>query len=359
MDNNSLISVIIPVYNVKPYLEDALDSVLNQTYRNLEIIIVDDGSNDGSEIMCDDYGNRDSRVRVIHQRNKGLSGARNTGLSIMQGEAVAFLDSDDAYHPDFINKMARAMVRTNSDVVICDFRRYYTSRKMRLPRIKRKQSFLKTGVYMRNEALRALIDGKIQTAAWNKLYKREIWKKIRFPEGRLYEDTETTYCIFDICNTVYLLNLPLYKYRRRVGSITFSNSWQYYRDWLAAQSRMDAYFRSHVPDLFTDIQLENWRRLQIPGMLSFYARCSGKHGEKALCEKVRLKIIRVGKKVGIGKCQFRTRVAFRMLCFCPWSLRAVFLVYQAMLFGRERLREQLVADSHVPSGAPYPLEGKY
>ena len=99
--DNSLVSVIIPVYNVKPYLKEALDSVVQQTYRKLEIIIVDDGSTDGSDKICDMY-RQDTRVTVVHQENRGLSNARNTGMSMMKGDVVAFLDSDDAYYPDMI-----------------------------------------------------------------------------------------------------------------------------------------------------------------------------------------------------------------------------------------------------------------
>ena len=115
-----LISVIIPVYNVRHYLKEALDSVIFQTYRNLEIIIIDDGSTDGSREICDDYLD-DSRVTVIHQKNKGLSAARNAGLDIMTGEYVAFLDSDDAYQSSFIEEMVNAIVREVADIVVCKY----------------------------------------------------------------------------------------------------------------------------------------------------------------------------------------------------------------------------------------------
>lgn len=113
-----LVSVIIPVYNVRPYLREALDSVINQTYQNLEIIIVDDGSRDGSETICDEY-KADSRVKVIHQRNRGLSSARNTGMDNVTGEIIAFLDPDDVIHPDMINTLVTIMQEQEADIVCC------------------------------------------------------------------------------------------------------------------------------------------------------------------------------------------------------------------------------------------------
>ena len=115
-----LVSVIVPVYNVLPYLREALDSVINQTYKNLEILIVDDGSTDGSGEVCDEYLS-DPRVIVIHQENKGLSGARNTGLDRMTGEYVAFIDSDDAFKPEMIERMLETITRNKAEMSICGY----------------------------------------------------------------------------------------------------------------------------------------------------------------------------------------------------------------------------------------------
>ena len=121
MDNSSLVSVIIPVFNVQPFLSEALDSVIQQTYRNLEIILIDDGSRDGSEEICDEYARRDERIVVIHQKNKGLSAARNAGLDIMSGNAIVFLDPDDAFQPDYIKAMMTEMICQEADLVICKY----------------------------------------------------------------------------------------------------------------------------------------------------------------------------------------------------------------------------------------------
>ena len=121
MEIGGLVTIIIPVYNTAPYLLEALDSVIQQDYSNLEIIIIDDGSTDGSEKICDIYAEKDSRIRVIHQENKGLSCARNTGLDIMSGDSVAFLDSDDVLHPTYVKTMVAAMCRKKTDLVVCRY----------------------------------------------------------------------------------------------------------------------------------------------------------------------------------------------------------------------------------------------
>ena len=125
-----LVSVIVPVYNVSPYLREALDSVINQTYKELEIIIVDDGSTDGSASIYEEYAASDPRIKLIHQANKGLSGARNTGLEHATGEFVSFIDSDDSISPMFIESLVNAMVSTSADVSICRFSAFETSGKM-------------------------------------------------------------------------------------------------------------------------------------------------------------------------------------------------------------------------------------
>ena len=142
-----LVSVIIPIYNVRPYLCEALDSVLRQTYRNLEILIIDDGSDDGSEEICDEYGKKDSRITVIHQKNRGLSAARNVGLNRMRGDYIAFLDPDDAFHPDMIRCLMEALQRNEAEIAVCGIIRCYT-----LHRMERKRGSA-GGEYLQEEVL--------------------------------------------------------------------------------------------------------------------------------------------------------------------------------------------------------------
>ena len=178
MAGTGLISVIIPVFNVEPYLVKALESVTCQTYRDLEIIIIDDGSTDGSGLICDDFANRDERIKVIHQENRGLSNARNAGLEIMKGEAVAFLDPDDSYHPDYIKAMAEAMDRTGAGIIVCRYKVHHEDG----PKLHINKDTVwpsaESGLYGRIEALRALADGAINVSVWNKLYGSDLWKEI-------------------------------------------------------------------------------------------------------------------------------------------------------------------------------------
>lgn len=157
--------MIIPVYNVKPYLCEAVDSVINQTYRNLEIIIVDNGSTDGSGEICDEY-KTDPRVTVIHQKNLGLSGARNTGMNMATGSIISFLDSDDAFHPEMIQRTVKTILDYDADIVVCKHKETYTNGRMTLPEIKHNP---KVNVLDGQSAFRALARGIIEHGVWDKI----------------------------------------------------------------------------------------------------------------------------------------------------------------------------------------------
>ncbi len=164
-----LVCVIIPVFNVFPYLKESLDSVIYQTFENLEIIIIDDGSTDGSGRICDEYAANDERIKVIHQKNKGLSVAHNAGLDVMTGDVVAFLDSDDVYHLDFIRKMVGMMYCEEIGIVICKYSTHYNDEKRDLDG--KIRPFTDQGLYDRDQALRLLADGLIDFMLGTKYIK--------------------------------------------------------------------------------------------------------------------------------------------------------------------------------------------
>lgn len=199
-DSGLLVSVIIPVYNVEAYLRESLNSVINQTYGNLEIIIIEDGSTDNSARICDEY-RWDDRVLVIHQKNHGLSAARNVGLDRMKGKYVAFLDPDDVYHPYYIQDMLATLEREKADLVICRYKIYKNGDHISLANAKVKmEPSARPGKYNRCDALRSLIDGEINVSVWNKLYDRKLWNNIRFPAGQNYEDIVASYLVLTCAN---------------------------------------------------------------------------------------------------------------------------------------------------------------
>ncbi len=257
------VSVIIPVYNVFPYLREAVDSVISQTYRNLEIIIIDDGSSDGSGEVCDEY-KTDPRVRVVHQRNRGLSAARNTGLDIMTGDYTMFLDSDDVYHPDMVEKMVNAIIKSKADLVICSYNEIETEgRKNNEAKII--QHIQDYKIITAREALLASYDDQIRTYAWNKIYPGKIWDHLRYPEGHVYEDMFVFPDILEQCERILLIPDVLVDYRQRKDSITHTGLPQNILDSVMAKKYVlkvieetSPSFPKETIDLYKRKQLHKW-----------------------------------------------------------------------------------------------------
>ena len=268
------VSIIIPVYNIKPFLPEALDSVLRQTYKNLEIIVIDDGSTDGSSKVCEEYANKDKRIKLIQQPHMGLSAARNTGLNLMTGEVVAFLDSDDACHPDFIRKMVSTMAREKTDIVICKASIYHTRKRMHQTGKEVISPSIKKGNYNRTDALRALADGSINPGVWNKLYRKALWRNVRFPVGHVHEDVDTLYKVFDLCNRVAVLERPLYLYRKRNDSISSHVTLTFIDDFLLANLHFESFIIRNTPEIYTDEHLRRRRQIVLRQLVFLYARAS-------------------------------------------------------------------------------------
>lgn len=210
----ALISIIIPVYKVEKYLEKCIQSVINQTYENLQIILVDDGSPDNCGKICDEYAKKDHRIEVIHKSNGGLSDARNKGLEIAKGEYIGFVDSDDYIEADMYEVLYNLLKQYNADVSICNF---YTVSQEKIA-IKNADNGIKE--YTRIEILKEiLLDNNIQSYAWNKLYKKDLFDEIKYPVGKKYEDIGTTFYLLEKCNKVVVTGKPEYYYINRQGSI--------------------------------------------------------------------------------------------------------------------------------------------
>ena len=210
------LSVIVPVYKVEPYIHKCVDSILEQTYTNLEVILVDDGSPDNCGKICDEYAAKDKRVKVIHKKNGGLSDARNAGIDISTGDIIGFIDSDDYIEARMYQEMIDYMEHNNLDIVCAD------TNQVKGNKIKFKPRYKKNYVWNKQEALSEILNGNLDNAAWNKIYKREIIGNTRFQQGRVYEDVATIYKFIYNADKVGYLSKPYYYYVKRKGSIVTS-----------------------------------------------------------------------------------------------------------------------------------------
>ena len=201
----ALVSVVIPVYNIREDVERCLKSVMQQTYQTLEIIVVDDGSDDGSGEICDELAQRDTRIKVIHQKNQGLSDARNVGIKKARGDFVATVDGDDAVQKDYVEKMIQRAETFRADIVICGYNEVIPEAKV---------------VSGREAALQLLVGQEnLEIVAWNKLYRRELFSGIEYPSGEKNEDSLTTYKLLARAKKVAYVSESLYIYNTRTGSI--------------------------------------------------------------------------------------------------------------------------------------------
>lgn len=219
--DSPLISVIIPVYNVEDCLAHCVVSVREQTYKNLEIILVDDGSTDSCPSMCDDFSREDSRVRVIHKENGGLSSARNSGLDVCNGEYIAFVDSDDYIHPEYISRLYDLLIKNNAGISVCNFRKIFDNNMdFKYPALPESQ----TRVMSYETALEELVgfDSVLYVLTWNKLYKREVFDEIRFPVGKISEDFYVSFKALHRGGQIVVTSNQLYFYYLRKGSIIHS-----------------------------------------------------------------------------------------------------------------------------------------
>jgi len=214
-ENSDLISVVVPVYNVEQYLEKCVNSIINQTYKNLEIILVDDGATDSSGNMCDQLAKSDSRITVYHKENGGLSDARNYGVERATGDYIGFVDSDDYIDSEMYEELYEAIKKENVDVVECNLKIIYPDR----VELFTEQKYY--NVYTKQEYLEEYLKiEKIFGSACVRLIKSDIAKKLKFPVGKLYEDTYYAYDLIEKVDRYVIMNSPYYNYLMRENSIT-------------------------------------------------------------------------------------------------------------------------------------------
>lgn len=238
------ISVIVPIYNVENYIKRCVESILKQTYKNIELILVDDGSTDNSGTICDEFSKKDKRIQVVHKNNGGVSEARNAGLEKVSGEYIMFVDSDDWIDPFMMEKMYRTLKKYDTELVVCEPIYAYETH-TNTPELSG-ESFLLDS----KEALKLLVeDRRFRSVLWNKLYARRLWQDIRFPKGKHYEDVRTIYKIYDLCEKIAFLEQGLYYYFQRDESIVHSSQIDSYLELVDAVEERKKGLEIKYPDM--------------------------------------------------------------------------------------------------------------
>lgn len=207
-----LVSIIVPVYGVEAYLPACLDSLLAQTYNNLEIILVDDESPDGCPAICDAYAVQDPRVRVIHKKNGGAASARNVGLDAAQGEYICFVDSDDLVCPDYVEKLFSALNAAEADIAVCGFSQMTRNNESVC------HSKEAPGIFSRTDYIAEFLKHWTCALLWNKIFRKKVIGALRMEEGHRIDDEFFTYKVVLNCRSVVVFDTPLYRYRIRASS---------------------------------------------------------------------------------------------------------------------------------------------
>ena len=251
---DALISVIVPIYNVAPYLDRCVSSLVNQTYRNLEILLVDDGSTDESGQIADAWGAREPRIVVFHKEHGGPSSARNYAIDRAQGQYLSFVDSDDFVDETFIQVLYETLVSANAQISVVGFQRFTDEKDIVVDRTRK----WKTKVFEGENVMRYLFNREAGDVVWNKLFARELFDGIRFPVGRLHEDVGTTCFLFGKCARLAARPAPLYFYFQRAGSIVHTYSVKHLEHNWEMHHRKYQYIKQCYPDLLdNDLALIN------------------------------------------------------------------------------------------------------
>lgn len=240
---DELISVIIPIYKVEKYLDNCVKSVVEQTYKNLDIILVDDGSTDTCPEICDRWAEEDNRIRVIHKKNGGLSDARNSGINIAKGKYFVFVDSDDYISTDYIDEMYKKMT-ADVDIVCTGYARVTDSGDIL------KKSHVINGTFTRNEAMTELVEnGVITTTAWGKIYRAELFSDLKFDYGKYHEDMYIMHKVLHRARKVSVIEKGVYYYRVNNQSITGVKFTSKHQDAVYSQLERLEFIKSNYPEL--------------------------------------------------------------------------------------------------------------
>ena len=322
MEKNELITVIVPVYNVENYLNECIDSIINQTYTNLEILLVNDGSQDSSGKICDEYKGKDSRIKVMHKTNGGLSDARNFGLELAKGSYVTFIDSDDFIEKDCIEYLYNLITKYDSKISVCAYSILLDNGK----KIDSGENYSEEKL-SKELALERMLDEKgFTVSACAKLYKTELFENVKYPVEKLCEDNGTTYKLFDQVDYIVYGNISKYNYRKRKNSIMTREFSEDKLDMIELTDEMCNYLEPKYPSLKDSIDR---RRMYARFNVLRQSIYSKDKNHKELSKKIRKEILTDYKNVFLHnkKLQFRDKVAYIALFFGLNIYKLFWMIY--------------------------------
>lgn len=304
MMNKDLVSVILPVYGVEKYLADCIESILNQTYKNLQIILVDDESKDRSPEICDDYAKKDPRIKVIHKKNGGAASARNVGLDNAAGDYVCFVDSDDTVKTDYIEKLLYTVNKYQADVAVCGFFYYYQNRLKRAGYQGQQKEFTQ------KEYLKKFLSDWMCGLIWNKIFSKAAIQDIRFEEGHKIDDEFFTYQVIMNAHKVIQFEEPLYNYRMRKSSV-MSEASEYQLQILQDKLQYTQKRYEQVVEMYPEL-----KKVYLEGMVdSLIHFCTKGSDCKEGRDEIRNVIHKYQRKILLSNINWKVKYQFLRGCF--------------------------------------------
>ncbi len=310
MEKNK-ISVIVPIYNVENYLNRCVDSILNSTYKNLEIILVDDGSTDNCSKICDDYLKKDSRIQVVHKKNGGLSDARNKGLDLATGEYISFIDSDDCINKNMLSYLMKILLKNSCDIAVCDFSIFYDKFPNDVMLLNDSDDYK---ILSSKKALSLLLYGSESHGdyAWNKLYKKKLFDDIRYPVGKKMEDIGTTYKLYYKADRIVISNKKLYYYFQRNDSILGTKDFQIYSD--NFELSYERYNFLISKDILNEKEMLTYRKDILNKIIDVYRKAGSiqnkKYFEEKKCKEIFCVIFKKYHYEIMISCSIKTKIKY-------------------------------------------------
>lgn len=302
-----LISIVVPIYNVERYLDKCVKSILDQTYKNLEVVLVDDGSTDKSSQICDEWKGKDNRIKVIHQENQGVSVARNVGIENSTGEWITFSDNDDYMDSDLIENLYKSAKENEADIAVGGhfIETYYKEFEV-APE--------KCFVTNSEEMIKRLYTGKGQTFVWGKLFKKKLFDNIRFPAGKIGEDVAVLYKLYDKAERISNIDKSGYHWIQRGSSLghrKFARNKVVIIDFI---EDMEKLVKTKYPNIYEDIE-----RYVMVEVANYTILCY-KHGFKEEYEALKKNLkVRIAKSKKNHKIKFKTRKKSFLIAYCGFS----------------------------------------